>query len=99
MRRLAAVAVGCALSSAATIFCRTGFPKRSILRAGKKRGWLDILADGIVTLCCMDQDGEFSWGDVNKQSRVEWDAGGRAGKSPARFCDKFAEIRSLNLRA
>lgn len=28
---------------------------------------LDILSNGMVTLCCMDQDGEFAWGDVNKE--------------------------------
>lgn len=32
---------------------------------------LDILADGVVTLCCMDQDGEYSWGDVTKQPLLE----------------------------
>ncbi|MBU0550564.1 radical SAM protein [Myxococcota bacterium] len=32
---------------------------------------LDILASGKVTLCCMDQDGEYSWGDVNTHSVLE----------------------------
>jgi MoaA/NifB/PqqE/SkfB family radical SAM enzyme len=32
---------------------------------------LDILASGKVTLCCMDQDGEHSWGDVNTHSVLE----------------------------
>ena len=32
---------------------------------------LDILASGKVTLCCQDQDGEYSWGDVNQQSVLE----------------------------
>jgi len=32
---------------------------------------LDILASGNVTLCCMDQDGEYSWGDVNTHSVLE----------------------------
>ena len=32
---------------------------------------LDILASGKVTLCCMDQDGEYSWGDVNEHSVLE----------------------------
>ena len=41
---------------------------------------LDILADGIVTLCCMDQDGEFSWGDVNKQPLLDVYRGGVAAK-------------------
>jgi MoaA/NifB/PqqE/SkfB family radical SAM enzyme len=41
---------------------------------------LDILADGIVTLCCMDQDGEFSWGDVNKQPLLDVYRGSVAAK-------------------
>ncbi len=32
---------------------------------------LDILANGKITLCCMDQDGEYGWGDVRKQSVLE----------------------------
>jgi radical SAM protein with 4Fe4S-binding SPASM domain len=32
---------------------------------------LDILASGQVTLCCMDQDGEYAWGDVTNQSVLE----------------------------
>ena len=28
---------------------------------------LDILSNGIVTLCCMDQEGEFAWGDATKE--------------------------------
>jgi molybdenum cofactor biosynthesis enzyme MoaA len=32
---------------------------------------LDILADGVVTLCCMDQDGEYAWGDVTKQALLD----------------------------
>jgi pyruvate-formate lyase-activating enzyme len=32
---------------------------------------LDILSNGIVTLCCMDQEGEFSWGDVNTQPLLD----------------------------
>jgi MoaA/NifB/PqqE/SkfB family radical SAM enzyme len=32
---------------------------------------LDILSNGIVTLCCMDQEGEFAWGDANKQPILE----------------------------
>ena len=32
---------------------------------------LDILASGRVTLCCMDQDGEYGWGDANKMSVLE----------------------------
>jgi radical SAM protein with 4Fe4S-binding SPASM domain len=29
---------------------------------------VDILADGVVSLCCMDQEGEYSWGDVKTES-------------------------------
>lgn len=32
---------------------------------------VDILASGKVTLCCMDQDGEYSWGDVTTSSVLE----------------------------
>lgn len=32
---------------------------------------LDILANGRVTLCCMDQDGEYGWGDLNEHSVLE----------------------------
>jgi molybdenum cofactor biosynthesis enzyme MoaA len=32
---------------------------------------LDIMASGRVTLCCMDQDGEFGWGDVMQSSVLE----------------------------
>jgi radical SAM protein with 4Fe4S-binding SPASM domain len=32
---------------------------------------VDILADGRVTLCCMDHDGKYSWGDVNEHSVLE----------------------------
>ena len=32
---------------------------------------LDILSSGKVALCCMDQEGEFSLGDVTKQSVLE----------------------------
>jgi radical SAM protein with 4Fe4S-binding SPASM domain len=32
---------------------------------------LDILANGRVTLCCMDQNGEYGWGDVTQQSLVD----------------------------
>jgi pyruvate-formate lyase-activating enzyme len=28
---------------------------------------LDILSNGVVTLCCMDQEGEFAWGDANRE--------------------------------
>jgi MoaA/NifB/PqqE/SkfB family radical SAM enzyme len=41
---------------------------------------LDILSNGTVTLCCMDQDGEFSWGDVNKQPILEVYRGAIAAK-------------------
>jgi molybdenum cofactor biosynthesis enzyme MoaA len=32
---------------------------------------LDILASGVVTLCCMDQEGEFAWGDINQTSVLD----------------------------
>ncbi len=32
---------------------------------------LDILYDGNTALCCMDHDGEYSWGDVKKHSVLE----------------------------
>lgn len=32
---------------------------------------LDILASGRITLCCMDQDGEYGWGDVAENSVLE----------------------------
>lgn len=41
---------------------------------------LDILADGTVTLCCMDQDGEYSWGDVNKHPILDVYRGSVAAK-------------------
>lgn len=41
---------------------------------------LDILSNGIVTLCCMDQEGEFSWGDVNTQPLLEVYRGAIAAK-------------------
>ncbi len=32
---------------------------------------VDILTSGKVTLCCMDQEGDYSWGDVTKQSVLD----------------------------
>lgn len=32
---------------------------------------LDILSDGIVTLCCQDHEGQYRWGDVRTQSVLE----------------------------
>ncbi|MBN2528103.1 MAG: radical SAM protein [Deltaproteobacteria bacterium] len=32
---------------------------------------VDILASGTVTLCCMDQEGEYSWGDVRNESVLD----------------------------
>jgi pyruvate-formate lyase-activating enzyme len=32
---------------------------------------LDILASGRVTLCCMDQDGQYGWADARQQSVLE----------------------------
>jgi molybdenum cofactor biosynthesis enzyme MoaA len=41
-----------------------GYPCEHITR-------LDILASGKVTLCCMDQEGEYSWGDVSSEGVLE----------------------------
>lgn len=41
-----------------------GYPCEHITR-------LDILSSGIVTLCCMDQEGEFAWGDTTRESVLE----------------------------
>jgi molybdenum cofactor biosynthesis enzyme MoaA len=41
---------------------------------------LDILSDGKVTLCCMDQDGEFAWGDVTTTPILEVYRGAVASK-------------------
>jgi len=32
---------------------------------------LDILSDGNVALCCMDQEGQYSWGNVRESSVLE----------------------------
>jgi pyruvate-formate lyase-activating enzyme len=32
---------------------------------------LDILSNGVVTLCCMDQEGEFTWGNANTESILD----------------------------
>ena len=32
---------------------------------------LDVLASGRVTLCCMDQDGEYGWADLNETSVLD----------------------------
>lgn len=32
---------------------------------------LDILSSGRVTLCCLDQEGQYSWGDVREESVLE----------------------------
>jgi molybdenum cofactor biosynthesis enzyme MoaA len=39
---------------------------------------VDILSNGRVALCCMDHEGQFSWGDVNDQSVLEIYRGERA---------------------
>ena len=41
-----------------------GFPCEHITR-------LDVLSSGRVTLCCMDHEGEYPWGDVNEMSVLE----------------------------
>jgi radical SAM protein with 4Fe4S-binding SPASM domain len=32
---------------------------------------VDVLADGVVSLCCMDQEGEYSWGDIKAESVLQ----------------------------
>jgi molybdenum cofactor biosynthesis enzyme MoaA len=32
---------------------------------------LDVLSNGIATLCCMDHEGEYPWGDLNRDSVLE----------------------------
>jgi radical SAM protein with 4Fe4S-binding SPASM domain len=32
---------------------------------------VDIMSSGVVTLCCMDHEGEYAWGDVRQQSVLE----------------------------
>jgi pyruvate-formate lyase-activating enzyme len=32
---------------------------------------LDILSNGVVTLCCMDQEGEFAWGDTKTERLLD----------------------------
>lgn len=39
---------------------------------------LDILSSGVVTLCCMDQEGEFAWGDTKSERLLEIYRGGVA---------------------
>lgn len=41
-----------------------GYPCEHITR-------LDVLSSGKVTLCCMDQEGEYAWGDATKDSILE----------------------------
>ncbi len=63
---------------------------------------LDILSSGKVTLCCMDQEGEYSLGDVTQQSVLEvfqgeasrryqemHRAGRRAEVTPCGSCNLF----------
>jgi pyruvate-formate lyase-activating enzyme len=39
---------------------------------------VDILSNGLVTLCCMDTEGKFAWGDARKQSILDIYNGPRA---------------------
>ncbi|MBN2493609.1 MAG: radical SAM protein [Deltaproteobacteria bacterium] len=32
---------------------------------------IDVLSSGIVTLCCMDHEGEYAWGDARKDSILD----------------------------
>jgi radical SAM protein with 4Fe4S-binding SPASM domain len=41
---------------------------------------LDILSDGIVTLCCQDHEGQYRWGDVRTQSVLEVFRGATAAR-------------------
>jgi hypothetical protein len=39
---------------------------------------IDILASGVVTLCCMDTTGKFGWGDARTESLLDIYNGPRA---------------------
>lgn len=39
---------------------------------------VDVLSNGVVTLCCMDHEGEYAWGDAREQSIIEIYNGPRA---------------------
>jgi molybdenum cofactor biosynthesis enzyme MoaA len=39
---------------------------------------VDILSSGVVTLCCMDAEGKFAWGDASKESILDIYNGPRA---------------------
>ena len=39
---------------------------------------VDILSNGLVTLCCMDTEGKFGWGDASKESILDIYNGPRA---------------------
>jgi pyruvate-formate lyase-activating enzyme len=39
---------------------------------------VDILSNGVVTLCCMDTEGKFGWGDASKESILDIYNGPRA---------------------
>ena len=41
-----------------------GYPCEHITR-------VDVLSNGVVTLCCMDHEGKFAWGDASKDSIVD----------------------------
>jgi molybdenum cofactor biosynthesis enzyme MoaA len=41
-----------------------GYPCEHITR-------IDVLSNGRVTLCCMDQEGEYSWGDATRDSLLD----------------------------
>jgi len=63
---------------------------------------LDILSNGVVTLCCMDQEGEFAWGDAKSERLLDiyrgkmatryreglW-AGKRRSLAPCATCNLF----------
>jgi molybdenum cofactor biosynthesis enzyme MoaA len=41
-----------------------GYPCEHITR-------VDVLSNGVVTLCCMDHEGKYAWGDVSKESILD----------------------------
>lgn len=41
-----------------------GYPCEHITR-------VDVLSNGVVTLCCMDHEGEFAWGDASQESILD----------------------------
>jgi len=72
-----------------------GYPCEHITR-------VDVLSNGTVTLCCMDQEGEYAWGDARRDSvldifngsearryRTEHRQGRRRSIEPCNACNLF----------